>query len=131
LFWLYIADFATGLYASFDAWKKVTPKGKLFFGINQGFDSSKFRNSMRKALEYGGLVYLALKIQEAMCLKSISMPLITEKEIGIPSALVIIFSSLEVWSIVWENLPRVGTNIPDRIIKMITGFKKISNEVKE
>jgi len=129
LFWLSVLDFATGIYASFIEWKKITPKGKLFFGVNQGFDSHKFRKSFHKALEYGGLVYLTLNIQNALALKTISIPSITDKEIEVASALVIIFSFVETWSIVWENLPRIGVNLPDRFIKMVTGVKKVSSEI--
>jgi phage-related holin len=128
LFWLSVLDFLTGIYASYIDWKKITPKGKLFFGVNQGFDSHKFRKSFHKALEYGGLIYLTLNIQNALALKTISIPSLTDREIEIASVLVIVFSSIELWSIVWENLPRIGVNLPDRFIKAINQFRNLERE---
>lgn len=131
LVWLFIADFGSGITASYFEWKKDAPKGKFFFGQSQGFSSDKFKKCFVKGIVYAGFPIIVLKFQQTFMLKNISMKSLTDSQIDVTTVLILLFCANEIFSIFWENLPKCGLNIPKGIKNLFVGVKDISKETKE
>jgi phage-related holin len=131
LVWLFIADLATGLSASYFEWKKNASKGKFFFGGVDGFSSDKFKKCFLKGIIYGGFPLIVLKFQQIFLLKSISISSLTDSQIDITTVCLLVFCANETFSIFWENLPKCGLNIPKKLKEFIVGVKDVANEIKD
>ena len=131
LFWLFVFDLISGLLASYFDWKKSASKGKFFFGNDQGFSSDKFKKCFIKGGVYGGFPIIVLKFQQIFMIKSFSVNYISEAQIDVTTAILLLFCGNEMFSIFWENLPKCGLDIPKGIRNLITGVKGVNNEIKE
>jgi phage-related holin len=131
LVWLFLADFISGITASYFEWKKQAPEGKYFFGQSQGFSSDKFKKCFVKGIVYAGFPVIVLKFQQTFMLKNISMKSLTDSQIDITTVFILLFCANEIFSIFWENLPKCGLNIPKGIKNLFVGVKDITNETKE
>lgn len=130
LVWLFTGDFLSGVTASYFEWKKTAPKGKYFFGQSQGFSSDKFKKCFVKGIVYAGFPILVLKFQQIFMLKNISVKAITDSQIDLTTAFLLLFCGNEIFSIFWENLPKCGLNIPKGIKNLFVGVKDITKETK-
>jgi hypothetical protein len=139
LMWLFAFDLASGLFASYFDWKKVTPKGKFFFRAKdtlnipdnqKGFSSDRFKKCFIKGIIYYGFPLVVLKFQEAFLIKNFKIPFnISDSEIELTTIFLLIFCCNELFSIFWENLPRCGLNLPKVIKNFITGIKEVKEEI--
>lgn len=131
LFWLFVVDFITGLLASYFVWKEKAEKNKFFFGVNQGYTSDKFKKCVIKGMAYGGLPLIVAKFQDAFMLKTFSVSYITEARIDLTTVMILLFCLNEVYSIIWENLPKCGLDVPKSINNIWGVVKTAKNEINE
>ena len=128
LFWLFVIDFITGLLASYFEWKKEVKKGENFFGSESGYSSDKFKKCFIKGAVYGGFPIIVLRFQQAFMIKKFSVNYISEAQIDITTAILLLFCANEVVSIFWENLPKCGLNLPKSIKDFLLGVKEIKEQ---
>ena len=131
LFWMFVADLVTGIFASYCNWKKSDNSDKWFFGKGEGFSSKKAKGSVLKALAYIGLPYLIIKFQILLGLKNFKYETFSDLEFELASIVVIFFCLIEGFSIFHENLPKCGFNIWTSIKKMIGFYKEVKTELKD
>ena len=125
LFWLFVIDLITGLLASYFEWKKESRKGKNFFGSEGGYSSDKFKKCFIKGAVYAGFPIIVLRFQQVFMIKSFSVNYISEAQIDITIATLLLFCANEIFSIFWENLPKCGLNLPKAIKDFLLGVKEI------
>lgn len=129
---LFIADFATGMLASWLIWrKKHDRKDKWFFGKGEGFSSDKFKKMFIKLMVYLGTPIVINKFQNTFLLKNLKYSTISDAEIELTTFVVLLFCLNELYSIFNENLPKCGFNLWERIEKIIDFFKKIKSKINE
>ena len=125
---LFLIDLVTGITASYCEWKKLTDRANWFFNWNKGgFSSDKFKKCFIKGMVYGGFPLIVFGFQHVFLFKTISIKSITESEIDITTACLLVFCANEFFSIFWENLPSCGVNIPKGIKNLITEVKEIKD----
>lgn len=129
---LFIADFVTGIIASWFVWrKKDDRKDKWFFGKGEGFSSDKFKKMFIKLMVYLGTPIVIDKFQDTFLIKNLKYSTISDAEIELTTLVVLLFCLNELYSIFNENLPKCGFNLWERIKKMIGFVKEFKNEIKE
>lgn len=133
LFYMFIIDLVTGIFASYCEWKSTKTTDKWFFGTGKenGFSSKKAKGSALKALVYVGLPYLIIKFQMLLGLKNFKYERISNSEFELASLVVILFCLIEGFSIFHENLPKCGFNIWIRIKSMIGFYKQVKKEIND
>lgn len=131
LFWLFVADFGTGVAASYIVWKKSNHKDRWFIGKGEGFSSDKAKKMGVKALVYLGVPFFAIKLQQALFLKNFKYSRLSDAEFELASVAVFAFCLIEGFSIIHENLPECGFDLWKKIKKMIGFYKEVKNEVKD
>ena len=128
----FIADFVTGLMASYWIWQAKEDKSDTwFFGKGEGFSSDKFKKMFVKMIVYGGAPLIVYNFQKTFLIKNLKYSTISDAEIDITTCLILIFCLNEGFSIFHENLPKCGFNLWERIKKMIGFYKEVKNEIKE
>jgi hypothetical protein len=130
LFWMFLADLATGLAASYCEWKKSEHFDRWFFGKGEGFSSDKFKKMFLKAMVYIGLPYLIIKFQHILMLKNFKYEKISEAEFEYATIVIIVFCLNEGFSIFHENLPKCGFNLWQQIKRMIGFYKEVKSEIE-
>jgi len=141
---VFIADFITGVYASYilvrdkDRLKntksiigfknKILEKLRL---VRKTVSSEKLRKSFIKAIVYLGVIYLSRSLEKEFALKSFAFETISDKEYTITTVVTAIAIFIESYSIFFENLPTAGFDIGRAFSRSIRGVKKIKNEVTE
>jgi hypothetical protein len=132
LFWMFLSDLVTGLFASYFEWKKsLTRKEKWFFGKGEGFSSDKFKKMIFKAIAYIGLTLLLIKFQKALMLKNFRYESFSHAEFELATIALIVFCLNEGFSIFHENLPKCGFNLWHRIKKIIGFYKEVKKEIND
>lgn len=131
LFWLFLADLVSGLFASYFEWRKSGPEERWFFGKGEGFSSNKFKKMFVKAIVYMGLPYLIIQFQQILMLKNFKYERISEAEFEYATIVLIVFCLNEGFSIFHENLPKCGFNLWSQIKRMIGFYKKVKSEIEE
>lgn len=131
LFWMFIIDLITGIFASYFDWKKTNSTDKWFFGKGEGFSSKKAKSSAVKALVYVGLPYLLIQFQKMLLIKNFKYERFSDAEFEMASVAVILFCLIEGFSIFHENLPKCGFNIWTSVKKIIGFYKKVKTELKD
>lgn len=129
LFWLFIADLASGLAASYTDWKKGDRKDRWFFGKGEGFNSDKAKKCFYKAALYCGFPLIAMKFQKAFFLKNLKWESVTDAEIDFATCVLLAFCFIELFSIFNENLPKCGINIWHIIKKMIGFYREAKSDI--
>lgn len=129
---LFVADFATGLLASWFLWRtKKDRKDKWFFGKGEGFSSDKFKKMFIKLMVYLGTPVVIDKFQDTFLIKNLKYSTISDAEIELTTFVILLFCLNELYSIFNENLPKCGFNLWERIKKMIGFYKKVKTEINE
>ena len=129
LFWLFIFDFITGVYASYLEWKKSDKADKWFFGKGEGFSSVKAKGSGLKALIYIALPYFLLQFQHILSLKNLKYEKFSDSEFGISTACLLVLCLFEGFSIFHENLPKCGFNLWENIKRIFNFAKEVKKEI--
>ena len=131
LVYFFIGDFFSGLLASYFEWKKSDRKDRWFFGKGEGYSSDKFKKMFVKLIIYLGSPLVVNKFQEVYALKNLKYSSISESELSIATAMILLFCLNEGYSIFHENLPKCGFNLFE-IIKRIIGLKKqLKNDLND
>ncbi|HSD07901.1 phage holin family protein [Flavobacterium sp.] len=128
----FIADLGTGLWASYNRWKKSDRKDNWFFGRGkdkEGFSSDKAKQMGIKALIYLVVPLAFIKLQNVLYLKNWKYERISDAEFQLGTLSIILFCLIEGFSIFHENLPECGFNLWERIRKMIGFYKEVKNEI--
>lgn len=120
---LFLVDLSTGILASYFDWKKKKGNDIWFFGKGEGFSSDKFKKAFVKLIIYFGAPLVMQRFQEVFMIRNFRYESIMSADIGIATALILLFCLNEGYSIFHENLPRCGFNIFS-IIKNIIGIYK-------
>lgn len=131
LFWLFMADLATGLLGSYFTWRDSDHEEKWFFGKGEGFSSDKFKKMIFKGIAYIGLPYLLIQMQHTLMLKNFKYERVSDAEFELATLFIILFCLNEGFSIFHENLPKCGFNLWDSLKKMIGFYKEVKNEISE
>lgn len=127
---MFIADFATGLMASYFDWKKSAVKDKWFFGRGEGFSSDKFKKMFAKLIIYLGTPLAVHKFQSTYMIRNFRYETISEAEFGIATFLILIFCANEGYSIFHENLPRCGINVFNLFKRVFSLYKSTKKEIE-
>jgi len=131
LFYFFMGDLVTGLFASYFVWKKSNPKERWFFGNGEGFSSDKAKKMGVKAMVYLAVPLLFIKIQTVLFIKNFKYDRISDAEFELATASLFLFCLIEGFSIFHENLPKCGFNLWQRIKKMIGFYKEIENQINK
>lgn len=132
LFWFFIADLASGLYASYCRWKKSDHVDRWFFGRGkEGFSSDKAKQMGIKAAIYIIVPLALIRLQEVLYIKNLKYDTISEAEFQFGTIAIILFCLIEGFSIFHENLPDCGFNLWQSIKKMIGFYKEAKKEITE
>ena len=129
---LFVADFITGLLASYYEWKKKPiKKDNFFFGKGEGFSSDKFKKMFVKGMVYLGFPLFFIKFQSVFKIKSFGIKTVSEAQLDLVTIIIIIFCGNELFSIVRENLPRMGIDLIARLKNFLKEFNSIKNNNHE
>lgn len=132
LFWLFVADWVTGVLASYFEWKgKGNKKDEWFFGNGEGFSSDKFKKMIFKGIAYAGLPLILIRFQHVLMLKNFKYERLSDAEFEWATIAILVFCMNEGFSIFHENLPKCGFNLWERIKKMIGFYKDFKNKISE
>jgi hypothetical protein len=132
--WFFVADLASGLYASFRRWKKSDHVDRWFFGRGkdkEGFSSDKAKQMGVKAAIYLIVPLALVRLQNVLYLKNLKYDTISDAEFQLGTLAIILFCLIEGFSIFHENLPDCGFNLWERVKKMIGFYKEVKNEITE
>lgn len=129
--WFFIADFLTGLLASFYEWKKSDHKDRWFFGKGEGFSSDKAKKMGVKLAVYLAVPQMLINLQKTLLLKNFKYSTISDAEFELATIVVLFFCAIEGFSIFHENLPKCGFDLWKSIKKMIGFYKEAKKEITE
>jgi phage-related holin len=130
LFFFVVADFITGIIASYFKKKKAEledPKLK-----EQGLISSdKLKMSLVKISTYFISILGCWLIESVFFIKKFSFKSISDQELTITLVCIAFCCVIEFWSIVMENFKEMGFDIRKKSLAVIKGIKNINKQVKE
>ena len=130
LVFAFIADFVTGITASYFIWKEnPNRKEKWFFGKGEGFSSDKFKKMFVKLIVYLMTPMAVIKFQESFHIKRFKYEVLSAAEFDIATFILLIFIANEGFSIFHENLPKCGFNLWKSFKKMIGFYKEVKKEI--
>ena len=128
---LMAVDFLTGVLASWSFWK-ASKIGSSFW--KYGFSSSKVRLSIAKCVTYFLFIILSYGIEIIFRIKSFGSNAYTDHEITLTLIAIALSCAIEFYSIFFENLPKAGFDIWEKLkdiaakIKIgVTTVKDITN----
>lgn len=119
-------DFVTGIAASSSRRKKaieIDPKLKE----QRLVSSKKLKGSGKKFLLYGGTVLIAFLIQDVFKLKQFNIP-ISHLNFSFTMGVLFFWCSVEIYSIVFENLKELGVDVKELFKKIVSVFTEIKQE---
>ncbi|MFC4163995.1 phage holin family protein [Epilithonimonas zeae] len=125
---LMLADYVTGIMASWNQWEKSDKTTKFW---NTGFTSEKTRLSIIKSVTYFLFIILTYGIEIIFKIKSFGSNQYTEHEVTLTLVAIAISCAIEFYSIFFENLPKAGFDIWNYLKKMTGKAKKTVTTVKE
>lgn len=120
---LLLADYITGVLASWAVWKREKKEGR--FRTN-GFTSEKTRLSLIKIVTYFLFIILSWFIELIFRVKPFELSWI-DHEITLTFIAMAISCAIEFYSIFFENLPRAGFSIWGMLKKIVSKVKEAKN----
>lgn len=130
LFFFVVADFITGIIASYFKKKKAEledPKLK-----DQGLISSeKLKMSLVKISTYFISILGCWLMESIFFIKKFSFESISDQELTITLVCIAFCCVIEFWSIVMENFKEMGFDIRKKGLAVVSGIKNINKQVKE
>lgn len=147
LFVVFIADFLTGITASYyenlqlekakPSYQKIADSSigirflfKLQFFI-RNISSEKLRKSVVKAIGYALFIILSYIIQHLFKIKTWSFDSFSHLEWSLTLLAQAICIAFEIWSILFENFKRMGLDFIEMFLNVFTKYKEIKKEIKE
>lgn len=131
LIWFFIADFVTGLLASYYEWKKSDHKERWFFGKGEGFSSNKAKKMGVKLAVYLAVPQMLIKLQTTLLLKNFKYANLSDAEFELATIAVLLFCLIEGFSIFNENLPKCGFDLWKSIKNMIGFYKEVKKDITD
>lgn len=133
-FLAYFFDFVTGIIASVYEHKmkkkkqcEIVSRVKLFF---ETISSEKLRLSVNKLMGYLITILLLYGIERVFYIKSFSIK-ISEAQFTITTVLIGLWTAFECYSIFFENFPRMGFDISDKLSKLINKYKSTKKQIEQ
>lgn len=120
-------DFITGLIVSYVKFKEEKRAGNFF---KNGIESSRLRLSVIKSITYFAFILAAYGIEYVFKIKSFTAEKYTEHHITLTLATIAISCGIEFYSIFFENLPKAGFSIEDKVKKIFVKVKSAVSAVK-
>ncbi len=108
-------DFATGVLASWNIWHNSKIESNFW---KYGFSSSRVRLSLVKSVTYFLFIICSYGIEIIFRVKSFGVSSYSDHEITLTLIAIALSCAIEVYSIFFENLPKAGFDIWDKL-KMI------------
>lgn len=124
LFFAYVIDFITGIYASYIEHKKNPKPVKVYI-----LESSKMRKSIVKAISYFVFIAFSYAFEKVFLIKAFSVLSISDLQFTITSIACIFCFAIEFFSIL-ENLKRSGYDLLGKAEGVIKKFWKFVGLVK-
>ncbi len=129
LLFMFLADLASGLLASYFVWKKADHVDKWFFGKGEGFSSDKAKKMGIKAAVYLIVPIALVFLQKLLFLKNFKYERLSEAEFEWATISIIIFSAIEGFSIFHENLPKCGFDLWEKLKKLLQVVTNLKNQI--
>lgn len=110
-------DYSTGVLGSWYEAKKENKKG--------WYTSDKWRGSIMKSISYSLFILLSYGMEKVFFIKKFHFESYTDVDFTLTLVATAICISIEFYSIFWENLPKAGVNIPEKInafVSKVTSF---------
>lgn len=124
LFWFFILDFITGIYAS---WIEKKKRKMENMDDNQNLiTSEKLRRCGVKASVYCTGTLSVYGVEKIFFIKSVRFESVSEQGFTITMLIVAVFCGCEFYSIFFENFKRAGYDIVARVQKIKSVKKKLS-----
>jgi len=127
---LFMLDFATGIAASIKEqvdYRKKNPD----FPKNNFVSSEKLKLSLVKLFTYTTVILSVNGIETIFKIKTFSFPSITTHNYSITLIVIGVCTTIEFYSIFFENFKRMGFDIISGITKTVKAAKKVYDEVKK
>lgn len=126
---LFIADFITGVMASWVEFKKALPvtpgAGKRYV-----FSSEKMRMSGVKFITYGMGIVTAYALESIFIIHEFEPKYLTTQKLTLTTVVTLFFCVIELYSIFFENIKRMGFDIIQNVKKIIRQAWAVTKEVK-
>jgi hypothetical protein len=129
LLFMFLADLASGLLASYFVWKQSKHYDKWFFGKGEGFSSDKAKKMGIKAAVYLVVPLALVFLQKLLFLKNFKYERLSEAEFEWATVSLIVFCSIEGFSIFHENLPKCGFDLWYKIKKLLQVVTNLKNQI--
>ena len=127
---LFIADFATGIIASWVEKKKAEKKNPKLKEQNL-ISSEKLKMSAVKAATYSFSILGVYGIERIFFIKTLRFDAVSDRDLTITIIFTAFCCAIEFYSIVFENFKRMGFDIAKKFTVMVTGIKKLIQTVKK
>ncbi len=124
---LLLADYITGVLASWVEWKKEKKEEKF---RTKGFTSEKTRMSIVKIVTYLLFIILSWCLETIFRIKPFELSWI-DHEVSLTFISMAVSCAIEFYSIFFENLPRAGFSIWGKLQKIVGKIKAVKKTVKE
>lgn len=121
---LMILDFITGVLASWFLWKDSKIESNFW---KYGFSSLRIRMSIVKSVTYFLFIICSYGIEIIFRIKSFGTNAYTDHEVTVTLFTVAIACAIEFYSIFFENLPKAGFDISEKVTAI---YKLVKNAVK-
>lgn len=130
LFFFVVADFITGIGASYFKKKKAE---KLDPSIKDQdlISSEKLKLSLVKVSTYAIGILGCWFLETVFFIKKFSFDSISTQELTITLVCIAFCCVIEFWSIVMENFKEMGFDIRKKGLSIISGIKNINKQIKE
>jgi hypothetical protein len=128
LFGLMTLDFFTGVLASWNLWKDSKIESNFW---KYGFSSSRIRQSIVKSVTYFLFIMCAYGIESIFKIKTFRAESYTEHQITLTLVSIAVSCAIEFYSIFFENLPKAGFSIENKVKAIFVKVKTAVTSVKE
>ena len=125
---LMLVDFITGVFASWVIWESSKVESKFW---KYGFTSTRLRLSIVKSVTYFLFILCAFGIESIFKIKSWKAENYTDHQITLTLATIAIACAIEFYSIFFENLPKAGFDIEQKVRAIFVKVKKAVTSVKD
>lgn len=123
----YVADFGTGVYASYVEVKNGT-KSRSKSG--RVFNSKEARETLTKGIGYTLFILSALALEVVFFDKNIKLGDLSSKEFGLTELAIGFSTVIEMYSVLMENLKRAGWDILGQVKTISTSLSTIYTKIK-
>lgn len=120
-------DFATGVLASWNIWKKSKIESNFW---KKGFSSYRLRLSLVKSITYFSFILCAYGIESVFKVKSWKADNYTEHQITLTLLTIAISCAIEFYSIFFENLPKAGFSIEKKVKTIFSKLKSAISAIR-